>query len=143
MPKPRAACFALSLMVSVCSASAVLAQDDDPLAPSNYTTAIAKQLAENLRKPQQLKQVSVTFVDTAKAKLSCKLAVFPVYEMVMRFQASAQQMQASFAASREKLKAAGVSTESLDQAQAESIKTFQKETRLRLEQIDEYCAAAK
>ena len=59
--------------------------------------------------------------------------------MVMRFQASAQKMQASIAVGRDKLKARGLSTEAIDKAEFETNKAYAKETQIRLEHIDEYC----
>ena len=136
---PKYSKTAITFLASLLFCPGLVFAQEDPLAPENFNTAIAKQIAANLNNPQKLKQLTIGFVDASKAKLSCKLSVFPVYEMVMRLQASAQELEASLQKSREALKAAGLKTDRTDEAGTATMKRFQKETQIKLEQIDEYC----
>ena len=52
--------------------------------PDNYDTQIAKDILKALNDPASLKKVVVTFVNTSKAPLMCKMEVMPVYEQHMR-----------------------------------------------------------
>mgnify|MGYP006272697737 CR=1 FL=1 len=110
--------FALGALILALYPSGAQSQAiQEGFSPDNYDTQIAKDILKALNDPASLKKVVVTFVNTSKAPLMCKMEVMPVYEQHMRSIANNQYPEVN--------------------------KMLAKEFVIRLKSIDEYCAVAK